>query len=36
MDSSGLMHLIATGGGTNVNDNINDESVVTVPTNDHK
>jgi transposase-like protein len=32
MDSSGLMHLIATGGGTNVTDNTNDESVVTVPT----
>jgi hypothetical protein len=35
MDSSGLMHLIATGGGTNVNDTINDESVVTAPTNGH-
>jgi hypothetical protein len=35
MDSSGLMHLIATGGGTNVNDNVNDESVVTVPTDDN-
>jgi len=34
MDSSGLMHLIATGGGTNVTDNANDESVVTVPTDD--
>jgi transposase-like protein len=36
MDSSGLMHLIATGGGTNVTDNVNDESVVTVPTDDQK
>jgi transposase-like protein len=34
MDSSGLMHLIATGGGTNVTDNANDESIVTVPTDD--
>jgi len=34
MDSSGLMHLIATGGGTNVTDNANDESVVNVPTED--
>jgi hypothetical protein len=33
MDSSGLMHLIATGGGTNVIDNTNDESIVNVPTN---
>jgi hypothetical protein len=32
MDSSGLMHLIATGGGTSVTDTTNDESVVTVPT----
>lgn len=32
IDSSGLMHLIATGGSTNVTDNANDESIVAVPT----
>jgi transposase-like protein len=34
IDSSGLMHLIATGGGTNVDNNPNDESVGILPTND--
>ena len=34
MDSSGLMHLIATGGGTNVTDHVNDESIVAVSTDD--
>jgi len=33
IDSSGLMHLIATGGGTNVNSNPPDESLVTMSTN---
>ena len=33
MDSSGLMHLIATVGGTNVTTNTNDESTVSMPTN---
>ncbi|CAF5130559.1 unnamed protein product, partial [Rotaria magnacalcarata] len=31
MDSSGLMHLIATGAGANVNENTNDESLVNIP-----
>ncbi|CAF0806340.1 unnamed protein product [Rotaria sordida] len=34
MDSSGLMHLIATGASTNVNENTNDETIVNVPTNE--
>ena len=32
IDSSGLMHLIATGGSTNVTDHNNDESVVNTST----
>jgi hypothetical protein len=34
MDTSGLMHLIATGGGTNVTDHTNDESIENLPIND--
>ena len=34
MDTSGLMHLITTGSSTNVTVNNNDESIMTLPTNE--
>ncbi|CAF4403322.1 unnamed protein product, partial [Rotaria magnacalcarata] len=34
IDSSGLMHLIATGGGATVDSNPNDESVGMISTHD--
>ncbi|CAF3290364.1 unnamed protein product [Rotaria sp. Silwood2] len=34
MDSSGLIHLIATRGETNVTDNTNNESIVNIRTDD--